>query len=86
MYAPAYKTRLRYESRASFDDGDKPIGIQCDCGNVLSWSPGLDESCDKCGAEYNSSGQLLADRSQWGLETGEVFDPQNLIETLTRTI
>ena len=28
-------------------------------------------TCDKCGADYNGSGQLLASRSQWGEETGE---------------
>jgi hypothetical protein len=25
----------------------------------------------ECGADYNSSGQLLSHRSQWGEETGE---------------
>ncbi len=25
----------------------------------------------ECGADYNSSGQRLASRSQWGAETGE---------------
>ena len=28
-------------------------------------------TCPDCGADYNSSGQQLADRSQWGEETGE---------------
>ena len=28
-------------------------------------------TCTKCGADYNSSGQLLAPRYQWGEETGE---------------
>ena len=28
-------------------------------------------TCDKCGADYNGSGQLLSSRSQWGEETGE---------------
>ena len=28
-------------------------------------------TCPVCGADYNSSGQMLAPRSQWGEETGE---------------
>ena len=28
-------------------------------------------TCEWCGADYNSFGQLLAPRSQWGEETGE---------------
>ena len=28
-------------------------------------------TCKTCGSDYNSSGQLLADRSLWGEETGE---------------
>lgn len=55
------------------DKGDpQPAIIKCDCECVLeSYRPGGDVGCDKCGREYNSSGQLLADRRQWGSETGE---------------
>lgn len=28
-------------------------------------------TCPDCGADYNSAGQLLAPREQWGEETGE---------------
>jgi len=50
------------------------------------WEPGLTEvrccgqwlpctrftnTCRSCESDYNSSGQLLAPRSQWGEETGE---------------
>lgn len=37
------------------------------------WMPGgaFTNTCDHCGADYNSSGQRLASRSQWGEETGE---------------
>lgn len=43
---------------------------ECDCGNhvALGWG---DSECRKCGAEYNSAGQRLAPRHQWGEETGE---------------
>lgn len=45
------------------------IGL-CDCcgGEVLL--EGFTNTCS-CGADYNSSGQILADRSFWGEETGE---------------
>lgn len=28
-------------------------------------------TCEKCGADYNSAGQMLSPREQWGEETGE---------------
>ena len=42
---------------------------ECSCGNQISLA-NFTNTC-KCGADYNSSGQLLACRSQWGEETGE---------------
>lgn len=61
----------RYECVDPQCDGEATI-INCDCGNQLEKErPGADLDCDKCGRSYNSSGQLLADRSQWGEETGE---------------
>ncbi len=53
----------------------QPRALLCDCNRVLtldpSMPPGSDIECQGCGREYNSAGQLLADRSQWGAETGE---------------
>lgn len=50
----------------------EPGLIQCDCGKKVEIEgPGLDADCG-CGRSYNSSGQLLADRAQWGEETGEI--------------
>jgi hypothetical protein len=48
----------------------------CDCGQKLKmYRPGADIDCDRCHRSYNSFGQLLAPRSQWGEETGETaFD------------
>jgi hypothetical protein len=47
-----------------------PAWGRCDdCGQIVSL-PDFTNTC-RCGAEYNSSGQRLADRSQWGEETGE---------------
>lgn len=41
----------------------------CTCGREVSFQH-FTNTCD-CGRDYNSSGQELAPRSQWGEETGE---------------
>ncbi len=33
--------------------------------------PDFTSTCEHCGADYNSAGQRLAPRAQWGEETGE---------------
>lgn len=45
--------------------------IRCDRCRSTIWLTGFTNTCDRCGADYNQSGQLLAPRSQWGEETGE---------------
>ncbi len=45
------------------------IGECVHCSKHVSLS-GFTNTCE-CGADYNSSGQLLAPREQWGEETGE---------------
>lgn len=40
------------------------------CGKWLSLH-NFTNTCPKCYSDYNSSGQLLSHRSQWGEETGE---------------
>lgn len=47
--------------------------VRCDCGAKVHCEDGWANECDRCGTEYNGSGQQLAPRSQWGEETGEVF-------------
>ena len=42
---------------------------RCNCGQLIYLS-NFTNTCDKCGADYNSAGTLLAPRSQWGEETG----------------
>jgi len=54
--------------RERSDDGEPAIG-RCSCGKEVELA-GFTNTCD-CGADYNSSGQLLAPREQWGEETGE---------------
>lgn len=43
--------------------------VLCDCGREVLCDR-FTNTCD-CGADYNFAGQRLADRSQWGEETGE---------------
>jgi hypothetical protein len=45
------------------------IGICIECGEEVVLC-GFTNTC-VCGADYNSSGQRLAPRNQWGEETGE---------------
>jgi hypothetical protein len=55
------------------DRGEGTDGILvCDCGHCIEIIPhGRDISCEQCEAEFNSAGQRLASRDQWGEETGE---------------
>jgi hypothetical protein len=46
-----------------------PAVGECSCGKHVTLA-NFTNTCE-CGADYNSSGQLLACRSQWGEETGE---------------
>ena len=48
-----------------------PALAVCECGIHIELDG--DTVCHKCEREYNSSGQLLAPRSQWGEETSEQF-------------
>jgi hypothetical protein len=53
----------------NYSQHEPAVGL-CDvCGAKVELS-GFTNTCG-CGADYNMSGQLLADRSQWGEETGE---------------
>jgi hypothetical protein len=60
------------------DDGVKifthrwiePAIGKCHCGNEV-YLEHFTNTCDKCGRDYNMSGQELAPREQWGEETGE---------------
>lgn len=54
--------------REPFGKGTRGV-IRCECGQEVFCSH-FTNTCE-CGRDYNMSGQLLADRSQWGAETGE---------------
>jgi hypothetical protein len=49
----------------------QPAVGRCCCGREVDLD-GFTCPCE-CGRDYNSSGQLLAPRSQWGEETGETL-------------
>lgn len=49
----------------------EPAVGKCENCKSLVTLDGFTNTCDGCGADYNSSGQRLAPRSQWGEETGE---------------
>jgi len=54
------------------NDNGRPEEYRCHCGaTIYSNGPGRDIDCPKCGDNFNSAGQQLAPRSQWGEETGE---------------
>jgi hypothetical protein len=44
--------------------------VTCHCGEKV-YCTAFTNTCDRCEADYNFNGELLADRSQWGEETGE---------------
>ena len=48
----------------------EPAEGRCSCGSLVTLE-GFTNTCERCGADYNMSGQRLANRSQWGEETGE---------------
>ena len=48
---------------------ENAIGECVNCGEEVELR-GFTNTCE-CGADYNSSGQLLGPREQWGEETGE---------------
>jgi len=45
------------------------IGL-CECGEEVVLH-GFTNTCENCNRDYNSAGQELAPREQWGYETGE---------------
>jgi hypothetical protein len=48
----------------------EPGLLICNCDAEV-WLDGFTNTCDQCGADYDSNGWRLAPRSQWGEDTGE---------------
>jgi hypothetical protein len=55
--------------RVDIGGGRTRLQIRCACGAKLTCMS-FTNTCD-CGRDYNTAGQLLASREQWGEETGE---------------
>lgn len=53
-----------------FGYNKEPMVIICNCGTTLEL-PEFTNTCPGCNLDYNSMGQMLAPRDQWGEETGE---------------
>jgi len=53
------------------DEEGRITHFDCVCGARIERYSSWANECDRCGREYNGSGQLLAPREQWGEETGE---------------
>lgn len=49
----------------------EPGLIKCGCGELVELNMVMTNTCDECDTDYNSSGQMLAPREQWGWDTGE---------------
>ncbi len=64
---PEYRRPFVQEFRNHY--WEPAIG-RCVCGAEVALD-GFTNTCDDCGRDYNSAGQELAPRSQWGDETGE---------------
>ena len=48
----------------------EPACGKCECGTTVELE-GFTNTCEGCGEDYDSCGQNLAPREQWGIETGE---------------
>lgn len=48
------------------------VGQCCPGEDGKVYLDGFTNTCEKCGRDYNMSGQLLAPRHMWGEETGEI--------------
>lgn len=65
-----YKIQPGYVDSWTHRWTEHAIGLCNHCNEEVVLS-GFTNTCDRCGTDYNGSGQELAPRSQWGEETGE---------------
>lgn len=79
------KMRSKEDGVATLKENDRLIRmrgrttpgiIQCDCGRKIEVYDSHDVECDRCHAEYNSSGQALKQRPSWNGD-GEPLDPDD---------
>lgn len=62
--------RILCEDRGPDYPPRRTVEVRC-CGSWVHCDS--DTYCERCGQEFNSSGQRLAPREFWGEETGERF-------------
>ena len=63
------KYKAPYVEEIEHNYSEPAVG-ECDHCKAEVYLSGFTNTCD-CGADYNMSGQLLAPREQWGIETNE---------------
>lgn len=80
--------RKRIEESRTLPDGTverwswtQPAIGKCFCGRQVTLA-GFTNACD-CGRDYNSAGQMLAPREQWGEETGESVSDILAVDSMT---
>ena len=58
---------------AGYDDSEFYVKVypKLKCCNTWFELYSFTNTCEKCGSDYNTAGQLLCDRKFWGEETGE---------------
>lgn len=69
LYCEQHQDEFNIETRQYHHSYLQPAVGRCQCGVEIELG-GFTNTCD-CGRDYNWAGQELADRSQWGEETGE---------------
>lgn len=82
--APGCDQQITYKVGKDVRDYGKfhtePAVGECDRCQRKVHLHGFTNTCE-CGADYNMSGQRLADRSQWGEETGESLSDILAVDT-----
>lgn len=69
--AEEYANRRETTPQVGYAKAFRDTEVKC-CGQWVLCR-GFTSTCDRCGADYNWTGQLLAPREQWGEETGEAW-------------
>lgn len=65
---------IQFHVSAAIEDAiNEPDALLCRCGDVVELEDAFINTCNRCGQDYNGSGQALADRGVWGEETGESY-------------
>ena len=69
-YERCHNSTIPWSVEESTQNWIEPAIGLCKCGGEVELE-GFTNACESCGTDYNSFGQQLAPREQWGEETGE---------------